>query len=85
MQLSRWNMWRDNSMKLSRRIQTVVEGALGLGETVDPIAHCTKHPGLVHFHVHLMEMAGTDASGAKNVAGHALVNRALPSAGAKII
>ena len=30
MQLSRWNMWRDNSMKLSRRIQTVVEGALGL-------------------------------------------------------
>ena len=81
MQLAPWKMWQEGTVDLARQTQAVIEGALGMPSldgqgsaaagpsvSIAPMT-LTRHPGLVHFHVHLMEMASTE-----------LVHRALPSA-----
>lgn len=76
MQLAPWNMWRDGTIELSGRVKAVIEGAIGIGGVPDEDVLKTKlqarHPGLAHFHVHLMEMARPVSS--------ALVERAVISA-----
>jgi hypothetical protein len=80
MQLHPWKMWREGTVEIARQTQSMVEGALAMAPEVGcstgpgtiGATAITRHPGLAHFHVHLMEMAGVVSQG--------LVLRGLPSA-----